>query len=303
MTVELLEGNPIPRTARALAAPGTGRREVTRYYDECEVDYTMLWSLSGSLSMHYGFWAPGTRRVVDAVTNENDAVIAASGVGRGDRVLDAGCGLGGTAIRAARTRGCNVVGITLVPGQAARARRHARAADVAEQVRFAVMDYRQTGLEGGSFDAIWAIESLCYANDTAAFAREARRLLRPGGRLVVADGFVARDLQTPHEAAVLERWLPRWAIARLDSVAAFEEKLARAGFDAVRSVDRSADIRPAARRLWLHSLYGVPASGLGQLLGLRSPAQTANAIGAFRQWQAWRRGIARYAVVVASRPG
>ncbi len=54
-------------------------------------------------------------------------------------------------------------------------------------------DYEDTILPRNSYDGVYALESSCHARgaDKGALLAEAHRLLRSGGRLVVADGFLA----------------------------------------------------------------------------------------------------------------
>ena len=73
----------------------------------------------------------------------------------GERVLDVGCGWGSFPLWAATRYGARVVGITLSPPQAEKARQRAAAAGVAERVEIRVMDYRD--LAGERFDAIASI--------------------------------------------------------------------------------------------------------------------------------------------------
>ena len=73
----------------------------------------------------------------------------------GERVLDVGCGWGSFPLWAATRHGASVVGITLSPPQAEKARQRAEAAGVADRVEIRVMDYRD--LAGERFDAIASI--------------------------------------------------------------------------------------------------------------------------------------------------
>jgi tocopherol O-methyltransferase len=72
---------------------------------------------SSALAMHYGFWDKETSNHAEALINMNRALATRAEVRPGDHVLDAGCGIGGSAIWLARDFGVRVVGITLVPSE------------------------------------------------------------------------------------------------------------------------------------------------------------------------------------------
>jgi tocopherol O-methyltransferase len=271
--------------------------DIVAYYEECERDYRLVWNLRRSLALHYGHWDETTHTLGQALARQNELLAGAAGVTAHDRVLDAGCGVGGSAIFLAQTRGARVTGITLRRRQAASASRHAEQRGVGRRTTFAVMDYLRTGLGARTFDVVWALESLCYAGDTAAFAREAFRLLRPGGRLVVADAFAAHP-----QATLLQDWLDCWAVDRLDTVDGFLEKLTTTGFTHPTWTDVTVNVQPSSRRLYFWSLATLPLGRIAERLRLRSHVQTRNILGCRLQYPAFRDGLVRYALVTATAP-
>ncbi|WP_411701188.1 class I SAM-dependent methyltransferase [Conyzicola sp.] len=110
----------------------------------------------------------------------HDALIAASGIRAGSRVLDVGCGSGeflGTLERL----GATGAGVDPAPGMVALARATAPLADI-----------RVGGAESlpwpdGSFDVVVAINALQFAEDTVEALAEFRRVLVPGGLVAVAN--------------------------------------------------------------------------------------------------------------------
>lgn len=98
----------------------------------------------------------------------------------GERVLDVGCGEGWFATELARA-GVEVVGIDV----AEEPLRRARSREPGLDVRLVDAD-GMWPLEDASFDAVWAGETIEHVLDTAAWLSEARRVLRPGGRLLLS---------------------------------------------------------------------------------------------------------------------
>lgn len=290
-------------------APGISRPDERRgflgairpYYDEAWVDYRLVWAYGGTGAMHFGYYEPGIRRHRAAVANANRVIADLCGMRPGSRVLDAGCGVGGTATWLALQRGAEVVGITPVATQIRAARDRARALGLDGRVTFVRADYTRTDLPPGSFDAVFALESLCHAPDKAAFYREAYRLLRPGGRIAVAEYVrAARPLPPPGEAMV-RRWLDGWAIPDLDTAAEHVAAAAAAGFAAVRLEDATYRSYRSLRRLYHLSFPAWPVSGALRAVGLRSAVQHGNVIASRLQFRALNRGYWFYGLLTGVR--
>ncbi len=97
----------------------------------------------------------------------------------GERVLDLGCGAG-RFVAALRDAGADPVGVEIASGALERARAVAPGADL----RLLAQD-GSIPLEHGSVDLVWCSEVLEHIADGAHLLQEARRVLRPGGRMLV----------------------------------------------------------------------------------------------------------------------
>src|ERR1700694_4686200 len=155
---------------------------IRAYYDETWMDYRMLWLNPQNRAIHFGYWDEHTASHTQSLLAMNRVLASHLGIRSGQRILDAGCGVGGSAIWLAKTYDVKVVGITPVASQAARAYRYAQEQGVADQVSFEQQDYTHTTFSDASFDVVWAMESLCHAPNKRLVLAEARRLLRPSGR-------------------------------------------------------------------------------------------------------------------------
>ena len=272
------------------------------YYDETWLDYRWLWLNQRNLAIHFGYWDAQTRSHAEALINMNRVLAHAAGITPGMRILDAGCGVGRSATWLAQTCAVQVVGITPVPTQVDRARHAAARQGVADRVTFDQQDYTSTTYLDGSFDVVWALESVCHAVDKQAFAQEARRLLRPGGRLVIADYIRTERPHTPQGERLLQSWLSGWAIP---DVATGDELVAwtrAAGFQDVQLRDVTWHVQPSLRRLYRIAAPLYPGESLLYALGVRSRAQHGNARGARDQYRALRRGLWFYGMLRAKVP-
>jgi cyclopropane fatty-acyl-phospholipid synthase-like methyltransferase len=302
---------------------------IVAYYDETWLDYRLLWLNGRNLSVHFGYADATTRGHADALLNMNRVLADRAAIRPGERVLDAGCGVGGSSIWLAQERGAEVVGITPVASQVARAERFAAqrglladhrpptAEDTRNtqhslrnsvlgsrpgHARFEQADYTAAPFPEASFDMVWSLESLCHAPRKDAFYREAARLLRPGGRLVVAEYIRAARSLAPDDERRLRAWLGGWAIPDLDTRGEHMEHLAAAGFGDIRFDDVTAHTRPSLRRLYQLTFWTYPLAVMGRVVRIRSAIQHGNVIGSLRQYQALERGLWFYGIISASKP-
>ncbi|GGY02616.1 SAM-dependent methyltransferase [Streptomyces hiroshimensis] len=161
--------------------------EVGRLYDRL----TALDTAQTGGSLHLGYWEAEDDGVplAEAADRLTDMMTDRLRVDGSHRVLDVGCGVGQPAMRIARRTGAHVTGISVSRGQVARATALAGAAGLSGRVEFRYADAMQLPFEDNSFDAVIAIESVFHMPDREQVFREIRRVLRPGGRLVLTDFF------------------------------------------------------------------------------------------------------------------
>ncbi|MEB3332994.1 MAG: methyltransferase domain-containing protein [Synechococcaceae cyanobacterium] len=166
------------------------------------------------------------RRAKESLVHELVRWSALDALPAGSRVLDVGCGIGGSARILARDYGFEVLGISISPAQIARARQ-LTPADL-PHCRFAVMDALDLQLPDQSFDAVWSVEASPHMPDKQRYADEMLRVLRPGGLLAVAD-WNRRDPSdgelSPLERRVMRQLLDQWAHPEFASIASLRRQL------------------------------------------------------------------------------
>jgi len=157
----------------------------------------------------------------------------------GMRVLDVGCGTGGASRLLAAELGCETLGVDITPAFVTAAEWLSRATGLAERTRFLCADAARTPLPDRRFEAVWCQHALMNMPDTAAVLAEWRRLLVPGGRLLLHE-VVAGDNRDP--LALPVPWASTPAASHLQTRMALEARLAEAGFvlEALEDVTESA---------------------------------------------------------------
>lgn len=220
---------PAPEPARA------SRVGLEQYYSEAGPDYA-AWS--PEFNMHFGYYRAGAnplRReaMLEQMNEEVLARLSVSGIVR-PRLLDLGCGLGATLRSfARRLPHADLTGLTRVPWQVEQALALNRATGCGERIRILQGDYEHSVLPAQAYDGIHALESSCHAHgpDKRALLEEAHRLLRPGGRLVVADGFLGegRFAGELHQR-IYRKLCECWVIEELAQLHRFTGRLEQLGF-------------------------------------------------------------------------
>ncbi len=222
--------------ARPLIAPDLAPQiSLEQYYSEAGPDYA-AWS--PGFNMHFGYFRAGANPFNREAMLErmNEEVLARLRLDDIDdpQLLDLGCGLGATLRNLARhLPHAKLCGVTRVPWQVERARTLNDAGGCTDRVSVIDGDYENNPLPESTFDGVYALESSCHARgaDKAALLCEAHRLLRPGGRLVVADGFLARPgFATPLQERIYRKLCECWVIQELAQLPLFVARLERIGF-------------------------------------------------------------------------
>lgn len=108
-------------------------------------------------------------------------------VGPDDRLLDAGCGRGGSSIMANQRFGCHVDGVSISEQQVEFANKQAALRGVGDRVRYHFRNMLDTGFATGSRRGIWNNESTMYVDLFDLFAEHSRQL-EFGGRYVTITG-------------------------------------------------------------------------------------------------------------------
>lgn len=259
----------------------TAAGEVKACCAELYAHPAVRWLLGGEL--HPGGEAT-TRRALELI-----------GVGSGERLLDVASGAGASAMLAARERGCLVAGVEFGADAVRDAQAAADAAGLCDRVGFVVGDAEALPFGDDEFDAVLCECALCTFPDKRRAVAEIRRVLRPGGRLALADVVVDR----PRLPAGLDgMWAAVACVGEALSREGYEELLAGAGLRVTAYESHTADAASLAERVH-DRLRGARLLGLDRAEGV--PLATSEAIEMVRAARkAIDEGALGYAIMAAT---
>lgn len=232
--------------------------KIRQAYEQAQPLYRQAWALDQAKAMHYGYWDQNTSNLRQALHRLNERLAEMAQPQEGLSAVDAGCGVGGTALFLGETQKAKVLGISLGPKEIEQARKYAQQAGFSEQqLSFQVGNYLNLPAADNSFDQVWAIESLFHCADKKAFLTEARRVLRPGGKLVLADYYTARKKRSQKMNRWMQEWKEGYEVPQLYSWKQFTALAEAQGFALVVQEDASEAVKPSAKRLSRWGQWGL----------------------------------------------
>ena len=276
-------------------------KNIVDYYTQSENAYKDSWDLDNSHSIHYGYWDEKVKSFPGSLLRMNEVMMEAAVINSSDKVLDAGCGIGGSSIFLAEKIGCRAIGISLSERQIDKAKELAIKKNLENKVDFKVMNYCATDLADNSFDVVWGCESICYADDKQQFVKEAYRLLKPGGRLVVADGFVT-DIKN-NDDLTIRKWLDGWQVNYLETSERFQKFMGEAGFNNIFSRDISEFTVHSSKRLYrIYFLANLYLFWKTITFANRSTEMQRKNIAACKyQYEGLKKGLWQYGLIVGTK--
>jgi SAM-dependent methyltransferase len=216
---------------------------VRRFYD----DNTRLFLSLGQGTegtIHRAIWGPGVESRMQAMAYVDELVLARLSAIQNEAheqlsVADLGCGVCASLCRLAKRLPLTGTGFTISPAQVALANSRIQAEGLAGQVRCVHGDFCRLPGELPVADLAFSIEAFVHAPSGADFFREAARLVRPGGYLIICDDFIT-DASLRQDARA-RRWIDRfakgWVAANLQAESEARTLAEGAGFTHVETSD------------------------------------------------------------------
>lgn len=276
--------------------------KVAAYYDYTLPFYKVFWH-GETRALHFGIFELESDTFEQALINTNILLAQRAGITKSDTVLDAGCGVGGSVFWTAKNIGALVTGITLSKKQYEKALELRARYKLEANTTFVQGDYFKTEFPDNSFSVIWGIESICHAHhDIDVFLKEMRRILKPGGRLVIADGFRGQKNMSRERQKRFQQFCEGLAVETLITPHAFLEALNAQGFVNAVYEDKTKNIWKTCQKMYRMSLWGYPLSLATSFFGLTPKLLAQNNLAGIVQKKLVSNGELVYGIIFAKKP-
>ena len=156
------------------------REKIGKFYDLGSPFYLQVYGRN----IHDGYYITGKETKKEAQENLTSFLVENAGIKNGAKILDVGCGVGGSSIWMAENLGAATVGITISAVQVEIARKLAKEKSV--NSKFLLMNAEEMQFDE-TFDVVWLVAAATHFLDQEKFIKLATKSLDTGGKFVIFD--------------------------------------------------------------------------------------------------------------------
>lgn len=283
-----------------MVAPGT--EAIKKYYSDTQFEYKLVWNWRSKQApaLHFGYYDEKATNHHRAVIRANEVLAEMGNIEQGSRIIDAGCGLGHSTLWLAEHFNAHVTGITIVPKQVETMRKFIEKNGITN-VDFLEASYFNMPFENTSIDVVWAIEAVCHAKDKLQFYKEAYRVLKPGGKLLIGENLrTARPLEIKKEK-LLKEIFHSWAIPDLDTFEEHQSHAEIAGFHTFKNNDVTANMMISYRNLEEMCRRWAWLARFLYFFRIISKVRSNNMLGSLKQYDAIKQRVFTYNHLLAEK--
>lgn len=278
---------------------------IAGFYDESSGIWLDVWGEH----MHHGYYPH--KGYNDHKTAQVDMINRSLGWAYGrdyfeaapKRIIDVGCGVGGSSRYISRKYNCEGVGISLSPFQIGKAIEFTKRSKQEKLLKYQVADAMNMPFRSNEFDLTWSMESGEHMPDKAAFVKELTRVTAPDGRIIIIT-WCHRELEegetelTLKEKKLLKKindayFLPEWCPA-----SKYVSLCNELGLEGVKSDDWSEYIAPFWGAVFKSSL--IPRNFFRLMRTGKTTVK--GAIATLWMLRGFKKGLIKFALITAKKP-
>jgi tocopherol O-methyltransferase len=173
------------------------KHKIIEHYDVASPYYYSLWGEH----LHHGYWVRGDESKETAQIQLIEHLAQLANIKVGSRILDIGCGFGGSSLYLTKKYGASATGITISPVQVKMAKEAAAKKNL--DASFLLMDAEDMQF-AQPFDLLWSVESISHYQDPRKFFASAVKFLKPGGCFALTDWFHKENLSPAEKREFIE---------------------------------------------------------------------------------------------------
>ncbi|CDZ76257.1 Demethylrebeccamycin-D-glucose O-methyltransferase [Legionella massiliensis] len=257
-------------------------RKIARFWDQISEGWREIWGPH----IHHGYYEDD--HAVEPLAAQElliDKLATLLQIAPEEKILDVGCGMGGSSLYLAENYQAIMTGITLSPKQVALASQQAQEKNI-KNVSFKIEDaLTLDSLDDHSFDCIWSLESCEQFHDKSLFIQQAFRVLKPGGKLILATWCSDQEEYNDKLARKYQKLCLAFDLPYMPTINHYQNLLAKQQFSIKETLDWTSNVE----RSWDIGLSRLSSYSFLQLLrmggwrGFRFARQTKMMREAFHQ--------------------
>ncbi len=203
--------------------------KIIEHYDVVSPYYSSLWGQH----IHHGYWIRGDESKETAQIQLMDHLAQLANIKMGSRILDIGCGFGGTSLYLAKKYSASTTGITISPVQVKMAKEAAAKTNL--DANFMLMDAEEMQF-AEPFDVLWSVESISHYHDPRKFFASAAKFLKPGGCFALTDWFQKENISAADRKKFIEP-IERGMMVELRGMGEYSDFLVSSGLEIIHRQD------------------------------------------------------------------
>jgi tocopherol O-methyltransferase len=275
----------------AVAPPRVNEKhKIIEHYDVVSPYYHSLWGEH----IHHGYWIRGDESKETAQIQLIDHLAKLANIKTASRILDIGCGFGGSSLYLAKKYRASVTGITISPVQVQMAKEAAAKTNL--DASFLLMDAEEMQFDQ-PFDLLWSVESISHYHDPRRFFASAVKFLKAGGCFALTDWFQKENL-SPADKKKFIAPIEKGMMVELHAMDDYCDFLVSSGLQIVQH----QDLTPNCAKSWDLGLDIIKDKSFWSLAAKLGAEFVTN----LKSFRAMRAGFASrnfvYGLLVAKRP-
>lgn len=223
----------------------TLNENIKYFYDKTSPLWLDVWGEH----MHHGYYGPNSKPNInhqEAQIDLLDRLLEWAEIKKANNILDAGCGVGGSARFLAKRFEATVTGCTLSSVQAERAALYNEKAGLSNRVDIRVQDMMTLGNEPQKFDFIWSLESAEHIAQKTELLQMFHNLMTDDGKLLLVTWCTRAPVEEldEDEKALLEKIYKNYHLPPMIPMYKYAEAAEKIGFKNIETADWTEEVAP-----------------------------------------------------------